>query len=90
MEAAPGVAEGEAGLAHPARRENRHKAGIGLSEQRVNVIQFGVAPDGCPKKYTNVVVTKTKIEIKQTIYFDFNKARIKPVSLEKMAGRYGY
>ncbi len=41
---------------------------------------FGVAPDGCPKKYTNVVVTKTKIEIKQTVYFEFNKATIKPVS----------
>jgi OmpA-OmpF porin, OOP family len=42
--------------------------------------QFGVAPDGCPKKYTNVVVTKTKIEIKQTIFFEFNKATIKSVS----------
>ena len=43
-------------------------------------IEFGVAPDGCPKKYTNVVVTKTKIEIKQTIFFEFNKATIKRVS----------
>ncbi len=42
--------------------------------------EFGVAPDGCPKKYTNVVVTATKIEIKQTVYFEFNKATIKPVS----------
>ena len=42
--------------------------------------EFGVAPDGCPKKYTNVVITATKIEIKQTIFFDFNKAKIKPVS----------
>jgi len=42
--------------------------------------EFGVAPDGCPKKYTNVVVTATKIEIKQTIFFEFNKATIKPVS----------
>jgi OmpA-OmpF porin, OOP family len=42
--------------------------------------EFGVAPDGCPKKYTNVVVTKTKIEIKQTVYFEFNKATIKAVS----------
>jgi OOP family OmpA-OmpF porin len=40
----------------------------------------GVAPDGCPKKYNLVVVTEKKIEIKQTIYFDFNKATIKPVS----------
>lgn len=43
-------------------------------------IEFGVAPDGCPKKYVNVVVTKTKIEIKQTIFFEFNKATIKSVS----------
>ncbi len=43
-------------------------------------LEFGVAPDGCPKKYVNVVVTKTKIEIKQTIFFEFNKATIKSVS----------
>ncbi len=43
-------------------------------------LEFGVVPDGCPKKYTNVVVTKTKIEIKQTVYFEFSKATIKPVS----------
>lgn len=36
--------------------------------------------DGCPKKYTNVVITKSKIEIKQTVYFDTNKATIKQVS----------
>jgi outer membrane protein OmpA-like peptidoglycan-associated protein len=40
----------------------------------------GVPPDGCPKKYVNVVVTEKKIEIKQTVYFDTNKAKIKPVS----------
>jgi outer membrane protein OmpA-like peptidoglycan-associated protein len=39
-----------------------------------------VAPDGCPKKYNLVVVTEKKIELKQTVYFDFNKATIKPVS----------
>jgi OOP family OmpA-OmpF porin len=43
-------------------------------------LEFGVAPDGCPKKYVNVVVTQTKIEIKQTIFFEFNKATIKPIS----------
>ncbi|HEY6033649.1 MAG TPA: OmpA family protein [Kofleriaceae bacterium] len=42
----------------------------------------GVAPDGCPKKYNLVVVTEKKIEIKQTVYFDFNKATIKSVSFE--------
>lgn len=36
--------------------------------------------DGCPKKYTMVEVTKEKIVIKQTIYFDFNKASIRPIS----------
>jgi outer membrane protein OmpA-like peptidoglycan-associated protein len=40
----------------------------------------GIAPDGCPRKYNLVVVTEKKIEIKQTIYFDFNKSTIKPVS----------
>ncbi len=37
-------------------------------------------PDGCPQKYKLIVVTKTKIELKQTIYFAFNRARIKRVS----------
>ncbi len=40
----------------------------------------GPPPDGCPKKYNLVVVTQTKIEIKQTVYFDTNKATIKKVS----------
>jgi OmpA-OmpF porin, OOP family len=43
-------------------------------------LEPGVPPDGCPKKYTNVVVTQTKIEIKQTVFFATNKATIKPVS----------
>jgi len=38
--------------------------------------------DGCPDKLQLVVVTAKRIEIKQKIYFDFNKARIKPVSYE--------
>jgi len=37
-------------------------------------------PDGCPQKYKLVVVTKTKIELKQTIYFETAKATIKRVS----------
>lgn len=36
--------------------------------------------DGCASKYKNVVVTKKRIEIKQTVYFDTNKTSIKPVS----------
>ncbi len=40
----------------------------------------GVPPDGCPKKYNLVTVTEKKIELKQTVYFDTNKASIKPVS----------
>ncbi|HET7506201.1 MAG TPA: OmpA family protein, partial [Kofleriaceae bacterium] len=43
-------------------------------------LEAGVAPDGCPKKYNLVVVTEKKIELKQTVYFDTNKATIKPVS----------
>jgi outer membrane protein OmpA-like peptidoglycan-associated protein len=42
--------------------------------------EAGVAPDGCPKKYTRVVVTEKKIELKQAVFFDTNKATIKPVS----------
>jgi OOP family OmpA-OmpF porin len=37
-------------------------------------------PDGCPQKYKLVVVTKTKIELKQTVYFATGKAIIKRVS----------
>jgi len=40
----------------------------------------GVPPDGCPKKYNLVVVTETKIELKQTVFFDTNRATIKPMS----------
>jgi OOP family OmpA-OmpF porin len=40
----------------------------------------GVPPDGCPKKYNLIVITEKKIELKQTVFFDTNKATIKPVS----------
>ena len=40
----------------------------------------GIAPDGCPRKYNLVVVTAKKIELAQTVFFDFNKASIKRVS----------
>jgi outer membrane protein OmpA-like peptidoglycan-associated protein len=33
--------------------------------------------DGCPDKLKLIVVTKKRIELKQKVYFDFNKARIK-------------
>ena len=42
--------------------------------------EYAETEDGCPKKYQLVVVTDKKIELKQTVYFDFNKATIKPVS----------
>lgn len=42
--------------------------------------QHGEPGDGCPKKYDLVVVTETKIELRQTVYFDTRKAKIKPVS----------
>jgi outer membrane protein OmpA-like peptidoglycan-associated protein len=42
--------------------------------------EYAETVDGCPQKYQLIVVTKEKIELKQTIYFDFGKATIKPVS----------
>ena len=42
--------------------------------------EAGVPPDGCPQKYKLVTVTEKKIELKQTVFFDFNKATIRPVS----------
>jgi OOP family OmpA-OmpF porin len=39
----------------------------------------GQAPDGC-SKYKNVVVTDSKIEIKETIFFETGRATIKAVS----------
>ena len=41
----------------------------------------GAPPDGC-SKYKNVVVTDTRIEIKQTIFFETGRATIKVVSHE--------
>jgi OOP family OmpA-OmpF porin len=35
---------------------------------------------GCPKKYEHIVVTQEKIELKQKIFFDTNKATIQPRS----------
>ncbi|MEZ4362357.1 MAG: OmpA family protein [Kofleriaceae bacterium] len=40
----------------------------------------GEPTDGCAKKYGLVVVTETKIELKQTVFFDTRKATIKRVS----------
>jgi OmpA-OmpF porin, OOP family len=42
--------------------------------------QLGEPTDGCPKKYDLVVVTETKIELKQTVFFDTRRATIKAVS----------
>jgi len=36
--------------------------------------------DGCPKKYKLIEVTPEKIELKQKIFFDFDKSTIKPRS----------
>ena len=44
--------------------------------------------DGCPKKYEHIVVTQEKIELKQKIFFDTNKATIQSRSfplLEEIA-----
>ncbi len=42
--------------------------------------EYAQTADGCKPRYKLVVVTKTKIELKQTIYFDTGKARIKEIS----------
>jgi OOP family OmpA-OmpF porin len=42
--------------------------------------QFGAPPDGCPKKYTLVVVKREKIEIKQQVHFATAKFRVLPDS----------
>ena len=42
--------------------------------------ESGPPPDGCAPKYTMIVVTENKIELKQTIYFDTRKATIKKIS----------
>jgi OmpA-OmpF porin, OOP family len=42
--------------------------------------EFAATSDGCPQKYQLIVVKKDKIELKQTIYFAYRKADIKPVS----------
>jgi OOP family OmpA-OmpF porin len=36
--------------------------------------------NGCPKKYEHIVVTEEKIELRQKIFFDTNKATIQPRS----------
>jgi outer membrane protein OmpA-like peptidoglycan-associated protein len=36
--------------------------------------------EGCPKKYAHIVVTQEKIELRQKIFFDTNKATIQPRS----------
>jgi outer membrane protein OmpA-like peptidoglycan-associated protein len=43
-------------------------------------LEFGPPPDGCPKKYTLVVVKKEKIEIRQQVHFATAKYRVLPDS----------
>lgn len=40
---------------------------------------------GCPKKYEGVEITQTRIEIKQKIFFAYNKAKIKKKSYRILA-----
>jgi len=42
--------------------------------------ESGAPPDGCPKKYNLVVVTENKIELKQTVFFETGRARIRTIS----------
>jgi OmpA-OmpF porin, OOP family len=41
--------------------------------------------DGCPKKYEHIVVTEAKIELKQKVFFETNKAAIMPRSFPLLA-----
>ncbi|HET6148415.1 MAG TPA: OmpA family protein [Polyangia bacterium] len=41
--------------------------------------------NGCPKKYEHIVVTEAKIELKQKIFFETNKAVIRPRSFPLLA-----
>ena len=41
--------------------------------------------NGCPKKFTLIVIKKDKIEIKQQVQFDTGKASIKPVSAKLLS-----
>jgi OmpA-OmpF porin, OOP family len=43
-------------------------------------LEPGAPPDGCPKKYNLVVVTEKKIELKQTVYFETGRARLRAIS----------
>jgi len=42
--------------------------------------EAGVPPDGCPRTYKLVTVTDTKIELKQTVFFETGRATIRRVS----------
>jgi len=42
--------------------------------------------DGCPDAAPTVVVTNQKVEIKETVYFDLNKATIKAISFKLLDG----
>ena len=42
--------------------------------------EFAETADGCPQKYKLVVVTSTKIELKQTVYFETSRAKIRTKS----------
>jgi outer membrane protein OmpA-like peptidoglycan-associated protein len=41
--------------------------------------------NGCPKKYEHIVVTEAKIELKQKVFFETNKAVIRPRSFPLLA-----
>jgi outer membrane protein OmpA-like peptidoglycan-associated protein len=38
--------------------------------------------DGCPQKYQNVVITKTRIELKQTVFFETGRTKIRQISFQ--------
>ncbi len=80
----PDVAEDPDGFGDDDGCPDCDNDGDGVPECPTAIDQCPAEPaqtaDGCPQKYTLIVVTDTKIELKQTVYFDTRKATIKRVS----------
>ena len=56
------------------------KDGVADSADKCPMVPGPPDNQGCPKKYEHIVVTQEKIELKQKIFFDTNKATIQPRS----------
>jgi OmpA-OmpF porin, OOP family len=83
-DACPAVAEDKDGVSDEDGCPDCDDDGDGVPEcpQALDLCpgQRGEPGDGCAKKYGLVVITETKIELKQTVFFDTRRATIRPVS----------